>query len=1476
MKAIILLIIFIFVNSFAEISRKASPRDISPELGISGTRYLLTFDGAKRYYETGKGRVPSSNWHVYLIPVDENSNSSAFDVKVAKYDKESYQAISRLSSHYELAGQGNGSKFKPCSLSCDSYYGEIRLLKYEEIHEWIPGAVNYRVAKIQEKNTRGKYQDKPEVARIKKLVKKVEFPGRVRGMFWVGKTSYYQNDDIFLVVVIDYSEKEEQYAVHSFRKENPNVLLYPSRPMTWDEWKVAYKDHPDFQIFYETLIAHLKVEVAPLPVSSNVDARIKHLGDLIDRYLSFASKSDKDTSYFYSKELLFAGTDIFTEAEAENNLDKLWWVNSPEAAKAIDPETNISKYMEVLEVSDDKSGSVSIYGFPKWNEEDKSTPRIRYVIPIDDYKYNSNPPLFKSMPDIRLYFGEYARKFHKEYISEEESPPALSPGKFSSFLDYARYKLYTKVADNAIYNEGNKLSSYKMGADNPPEEAYYYAHGKDGKMRLINDKSPRAFERNFNPETARYLLVRCELRYTKEANWVATIASGSFLIGKTINKTRTIAIPIDLELSGGKGNIPHPLPELVRTEFSAEDVAAYYLTDEYNALKDILSRNINNPENLKNEYVPIYDTNGVEIVGEKSEFEVNITLNLNKNQKLVQQYLGALIAGEGGSVSGERFEILKIDNYLGMSAKNSLFVFNFDVVVEIDETIEEVDNEGNITTRVERKYISGGNVKYSQNVTPTFQEKLKSKKGYWHQPSPISVILSDAATSIAAAIKDPALAMRKNGITNIHFVPIEEGWKPKDGVEYYIGNAYDGNRKFNSRDSGHIKYGYLYDEYGAMAGHPLQIHDETISHEGLLMQYQESAVYLKLRFPVIPIDSFGVASIVGYIYYGDTGFGAKTSSSYVKREYFRKNDVIYKNPKTDFFNAKEGDILLPEVEKNGYLYILYDRKTKMRVKIVDGYTDKDDEEDEGEDAKRYYKFLLKQRKNLVRPGWTSGAHGSDMVEMWAGSGYDHLGKGVLDIYDCVGSLAPYCTTKVKVSPDGIASNEITSWITPYYRSARVSESADKRGKENITGLNHILIYDKSEEMIDLAGTYNKRTKEYYTDQKDINERDKDIEGGEAMWKIALKIVVAEVFNISAKVLHKVAEKYKQLQPVEASAILLQDKVSKNIAYKIAKEAYRTYCVWRTTMDTAAEIRDRAKDAAAAWQGLKEAFGQVGEYYKDFDWKSVKMTNITKVLPNRRIYNFKGKLYNFENSTDRFMDAIDRMAFHSDTTLRGNYGPLNPLINWSSSKLAMGLQNTFEASDKIQDLIGVDYSFGYDADYAERFGNEFEGKGRVDERTAYLDNYTKNKRRQKGMLDSLTGDAENIKSYSRAAYLSNITLLAKSAVHEVSMDVLNDEISALAVTLSTIESDSKSWVQYVNYQEEWVLRFQKNFKVTDYYDTTKGIKNATSKGKSAMKGFMRALDYPNNRVFSSGADNALYRLQDWSKNPDFPGNKNAAD
>jgi hypothetical protein len=216
----------------------------------------------------------------------------------------------------------------------------------------------------------------------------------------------------------------------------------------------------------------------------------------------------------------------------------------------------------------------------------------------------------------------------------------------------------------------------------------------------------------------------------------------------------------------------------------------------------------------------------------------------------------------------------------------------------------------------------------------------------------------------------------------------------------------------------------------------------------------------------------------------------------------------------------------------------------------------------------------------------------------------------------------------------------------------------------------------------------------------------------------------------------------------------------------------------------------------------------------------------------------------ENKTDAFANAIHKMAFHSDTSLSGNYGPANTVIDLMTAQLATGLQTTFAATDRIKDIVGVDYSFGIDDNYVK---TGFNASGVVESNT-------------KGLLNQITKNSE--KSPSDAAFLSNITALAKGAVHEVRLSVFSDEITALSMALMAIENDSKSWVEYYDYTSGMGERISKN--IGSIYNDNGVLKDA----KKPYRDLINSLNYPGGgRIFRQSATSSIYELKEWSKQSD---------
>jgi len=1444
MKKIVLFLSIVFSIGFGQepISRIYSPDSINSVLNVvtetetrQGNRvtvtreeidYLLTEKSAKDYFEAVKPTPRLSGWWLYLIPLSE------FSGETVVVDEIQYETIGKLHAFRQL----RGNELTAARQSCDLYLGEIDFLTSRDVERWI-GRSHSRephyaaeVAGIQTGWSFQQRSDTPEATRARNWARATEFPGKVRGMFWVGwrtpiENSSHWRTETHLAVVIDYDSRQE-YAVYSYYKNDPATKLYLSRPVSLGQWVNDYEniDPELFNIYYQTIIHHLvrnNDDIEPLPDEATHVFKVGHLRTLAERGARFMGNFDESGSYFHNPNLSIAGTEMFTEDQARQNMHKLWWVD-----RKIEPQRGNIQFMETTEITiegkDANNNPVTntvtsvMKPFPRLINP-PTTPRMRYVFAIDDYEYNSNPPIFKNIPDVRMYFGLYAQEFYKRIIRDEESPDPLSPGRFSNYIDYINYRMMVSVEDFTIYNDGDRPSALRMDTDQPPEEAYYYSHASNGATRLINNKGPSFRHRNLNPDYAEYLLVRQERRRTSERNWLR------------IPRQRTIAIPIDLNMSVGVRDAPLPSLTNVDSDQTSQTMAElFFMSNWFDAIAEKIYASSNNIQALDGATIDFFGEGAArdkeDLIVARGSFKVSYQLNSNET---LQNIFIDDRQGEAEDLMEFIVENTQHKEFHDLSA--GLLTLRIPLGVAI--TRSEYDSEGNPI-----KDTTRGDITYTMLFNDVIFAELREKRvGDWNQPIAISSIFADVVAQVGEAIENPQKAL-SGGIGNIHFVANANFAQLQNTEGVFIANLYDQMRPFSmDRNNRYRRHLYLYDEFGFSAGEPLQLHEKVINRRPNRLRWT-TELYLKLRYPVVLRNQFEIDQIIGYIYFGDRAFCTnrqrRQDTQHVQR--FLSAGTVIGNctiPTTAYYTVET------EIRINAQ-----NEREEVILSVLGCAPAAADDDDYNELTSQcirtvYYTFLLEQTNNLAPLKdsdigfWPRYPTWNDSIEKWHSSGHNLL-AGILGRHD-------YSRYSRPNGPSWVTQNfpDVTNWD-------ELKSDGKIKNRHVLWQPRHIMIYDRSDtsRAFDLRAEYNKFTKEYYTDQKDLNERDRDIDRGKAIRDIILKIVVSEGLNLSMKIFHKIVDKYKYLIPVQVAAQKIEGKIANNIAYKIAKEAYRAYCIWRTTMDTAAQIRDSYRDMRAALQGLNARWNDLKVYYKNFDWNSVKMTNVSTILPGRQIARLRSSVHNFEHSRDRFMVAIDRMAFHSDTTLRGNYGPFNFAINEMAIQLAAGLNSTFSASDRIKDIVGVDYSFGFDGSYDES-GTDFQADVRE---------------KNTSIMDNITGQTPQ--TASGAAYLSNITALAQTAVRQVSLNVLNDEINAMSIALMAIENDSRSWLQYHDYMSEMPNAVAEGIRKIDAKNDPKSYKK-----------MIMSLSYPGNgRVFRSSANNALYQLQEWARNPKPPG------
>jgi hypothetical protein len=665
---------------------------------------------------------------------------------------------------------------------------------------------------------------------------------------------------------------------------------------------------------------------------------------------------------------------------------------------------------------------------------------------------------------------------------------------------------------------------------------------------------------------------------------------------------------------------------------------------------------------------------------------------------------------------------------------------------------------------------------------------------FWKEATPIGTIFTNITEAMKAVAQNPKDYINGGRINEIeiHFEATDKFTAYRD-CTWILANPYNYYRPFNEGQMGSI---FLRDMY-SLDGEPLQIHVK--SHQpniGDLELNDESSIYLKQKFPICYLDNDNMRPIVGYIRLGE------------------------KIP-----NTLLEPIVTPLDDVNTYRYYLKDSAIKNGFVSTSGHTEK---------GGKWYR-------------------NADIINNFLG--YSSIPNNLLDYYEreVVSTKKTAYGIKIARQKHFLANpgfktnnlNKIEEFAKPlgFYANVGGVERAwwtryglEKNDKNYVVPA-HIFIFDESESIENIGALYDKETKEYYTDQKDLNERDKNIDKGKAIRDIITKILVAEGINFAMKGLHYLATRETNSAPEVAVAVAsgvayeggkrIEGGIAQSLTFKVAKEAYRAYCIWRTTMDLAAEIRSSYQSIGKALKGLKQTSGEIASYYRDFDWKNLSLTNISSVLPAEKIRQFRGNLNHFKYTVNNFDLAVDKLAFRADMLTGGNYGALNSVIDITTEAIIASMRETAFATEALNEFVNLDSLID----------------NTVAKNTQYNNTHTMNKITNKQKKTTVAS----------GHYISNITALAQAGVQAINVNVLNDEINALTTALLVTELESKSWVNYYDNMLNLPNRVEKEY--SNMLDANGKLK----KDAKPFSGLAKALNYKGN-VFDIYSTENLENLE----------------
>lgn len=311
--------------------------------------------------------------------------------------------------------------------------------------------------------------------------------------------------------------------------------------------------------------------------------------------------------------------------------------------------------------------------------------------------------------------------------------------------------------------------------------------------------------------------------------------------------------------------------------------------------------------------------------------------------------------------------------------------------------------------------------------------------------------------------------------------------------------------------------------------------------------------------------------------------------------------------------------------------------------------------------------------------------------------------------------------------------------------------------------------------------YNKDSKLYHTDQYDIKDRANDSPDdmeSDQVRELITNIAVAELTDFLMKQVHKLGQNDNPyIKAAGIASYELGKRIENNLAvtytYKTAKSALELYLIWRETMDLCAQMRDTYNEMSNSWSGLKRATKNIVAYYKDFDWKSVRLTNISSVLPTANLYYMDYSINRMQQSMIDFTSSCNDMAINGDTLV------VSPIVDITNKKLREAIYNNATVTTKV-----INQSINN--------------------------------------LDNLRRQADQ--NPSKQQYISLVTRSLLTSLDNTHLKLVNDGTLGISLALKCITDESNDWVTLQKYLkttyskngfDEWQQSQSNQKKVTFY-------------------------------------------------------------
>jgi len=181
------------------------------------------------------------------------------------------------------------------------------------------------------------------------------------------------------------------------------------------------------------------------------------------------------------------------------------------------------------------------------------------------------------------------------------------------------------------------------------------------------------------------------------------------------------------------------------------------------------------------------------------------------------------------------------------------------------------------------------------------------------------------------------------------------------------------------------------------------------------------------------------------------------------------------------------------------------------------------------------------------------------------------------------------------------------------------------------------------------------SKDWNTDQIDVADRADgwpDDYQKAAMWEIAKLILVAEGVNLGMKVAYDLAHSENPIIMAIFAAIYETGKRIENwkavqAMLKVAAVSWKVYKEIQETLELIDKMQTAYKQIGVAWDGLQTACSNIYDYYDNFDWSKVRMTNISSVLPTGHLRRIDYAIAGLQYALIDFNSACDKMAIKTD-------------------------------------------------------------------------------------------------------------------------------------------------------------------------------------------------------------------------------------